>query len=70
MLESVAAGSDAHVSLAAEYLLRALQKWGGEHEEARQARAGAARALRLRYGRGLAPELLEELLAARLFAEE
>lgn len=47
VLESVATGSDAHVGLAAEYLVRSLRKWGPGHEESKQASAGAAR-----YGRG------------------
>ncbi|KXZ56001.1 hypothetical protein GPECTOR_2g1553 [Gonium pectorale] len=68
ILESVAPGSDPHVVLAAEAVMRCLERFGPSHDEYKQVRAAAARAYRARYG-NVAPPVLEQLLAARLAAE-
>ncbi|KAG2445960.1 hypothetical protein HXX76_000563 [Chlamydomonas incerta] len=68
IVEGVTPGSDAHVYLAAELVMRSLERFGPRHEEYRQARAGLVRAYGIRYG-NVGPAVMEQLVAARLAAE-
>ncbi|KAG2452524.1 hypothetical protein HYH02_002762 [Chlamydomonas schloesseri] len=68
IVEGVTPGSDAHVYLAAELVMRSLERFGPQHEEYRQARASLVRAYGVRYG-NVGPAVMEQLVAARLAAE-
>ncbi|GFR44879.1 hypothetical protein Agub_g6222 [Astrephomene gubernaculifera] len=68
IIEGVTPGSDAHVSLSAELVMRCLERFGPQHEEYLQVRAGVVRAYGARYG-NVSPAVMEQLVAARLAAE-
>ncbi|KAG2494481.1 hypothetical protein HYH03_007250 [Edaphochlamys debaryana] len=68
ILEAVSPGSDVASYLAAELAMRCLERFGPQHEEYRQARAGVVRAFTARYG-GVGAGIMESLVAARLAAE-
>ncbi|GAX85031.1 hypothetical protein CEUSTIGMA_g12451.t1 [Chlamydomonas eustigma] len=67
ILNQVAKGTDAHIYLTAELMLRAIKKFGDQHQESTSAVSACKEAYRARYGL-VSEALFEELVAARLAA--
>eukprot|EP00798_Chlamydomonas_sp_ICE-L_P021169 gene21169-28065_t len=69
LVECVAKGSDAHLYLSAELMVRTAGKFGNKHEESKQATRMCHEAFKAHYG-PISESLLDELAEARLNVAE